>query len=89
LADERRSEREGQAKRSVEPAEREFAAGDRLFGRSRQCFLCWPSQPRRVEILPNELPRLESIDESLFAGLRDTGYDDVLIDLRGYRSTSL
>jgi pyridinium-3,5-biscarboxylic acid mononucleotide sulfurtransferase len=43
----------------------------------------------RVEILPNDMPRLEGARESLLAQLRGVGYDDVLIDPRGYRSVSL
>ena len=43
----------------------------------------------RVEVLPNEMPKLESIGESLLADLRATGYDDALIDPRGYRSVSV
>lgn len=43
----------------------------------------------RVEILPNEMPKLNGVAESLLAALRDAGYDDALIDPRGYRSIPL
>ncbi len=43
----------------------------------------------RVEILPNEMPKLKGIEESLLGHLRDIGYDNVLIDPRGYHSTSV
>lgn len=40
----------------------------------------------RVEIAPNEMVKLELVAESLCGALRAVGYDDVLIDPRGYRS---
>ena len=40
----------------------------------------------RVEILPNEMPALAGIAEALRSALRGVGYDEVVIDPRGYRS---
>ncbi len=40
----------------------------------------------RVEILPNELPKLADRADALCLALREAGYADVLIDERGYRS---
>ena len=40
----------------------------------------------RVEIAPNEMPGLAGVAEALHLGLREVGYDDVLIDPRGYRA---
>ena len=40
----------------------------------------------RVEIAPNEMSKSEPIAERLRGALRAVGYDDVLIDPRGYRS---
>ncbi|MBA3652420.1 MAG: ATP-dependent sacrificial sulfur transferase LarE [Chthoniobacterales bacterium] len=40
----------------------------------------------RVEILPNEMVRLEGSVDALRSALRGVGYDEVLIDPRGYRS---
>ena len=42
----------------------------------------------RVQIAPEEMPRLDSVTEPLFAGLRAAGYDAVEIDPAGYRSPS-
>ncbi|MDQ3546370.1 MAG: ATP-dependent sacrificial sulfur transferase LarE [Verrucomicrobiota bacterium] len=43
----------------------------------------------RLEIAPNEMPKLDSLAESLLAQLRAVGYDDAWIDPRGYRTTPL
>jgi uncharacterized protein len=40
----------------------------------------------RVEISPNEMPRLEHVAQQLRAVLLGVGYDSVSIDSRGYRS---
>lgn len=40
----------------------------------------------RVEILPDELPKLDGLAEQLCAALRSVGYEEVAIDPRGYRS---
>ncbi len=40
----------------------------------------------RVEIAPNEMVKLDNALESMHGALRALGYDDVLIDPRGYRS---
>ncbi len=40
----------------------------------------------RVEILPNEMGLLAGLTEQLCAALRGVGYDEVLIDPKGYRS---
>jgi uncharacterized protein len=40
----------------------------------------------RVEILPNEMLGLDKVSETLCGALRGVGYDEVLIDPRGYRS---
>ncbi len=40
----------------------------------------------RLEIAPNEMPILESIGDTLRQSLRGVGYDDVVVDPRGYRS---
>ncbi|HEY5036477.1 MAG TPA: ATP-dependent sacrificial sulfur transferase LarE [Chthoniobacterales bacterium] len=40
----------------------------------------------RIEILPDEMPHLTGISESLCAKLRELGYDEVVIDPRGYRA---
>ncbi len=42
----------------------------------------------RVEILPNEMPRLADCREALGSALLEVGYDEVLIEPRGYRSTA-
>lgn len=41
----------------------------------------------RVEIAPNEMAKLDATAESLRGALHAVGYDDVLIDPRGYRSS--
>lgn len=43
----------------------------------------------RLEIAPNEMPKLDSLAKSLLAQLRAVGYDDAWIDPRGYRTTPL
>ena len=40
----------------------------------------------RLEIAPNEIPGLARVTEALRLGLREVGYDEVLIDPRGYRA---
>lgn len=40
----------------------------------------------RVEILPDEMARLEDLGDTLRAELHGVGYEEVLIDPRGYRS---
>ncbi len=40
----------------------------------------------RVEILPNEMALLNGLAEQLCAALQSVGYDEVLIDPKGYRS---
>jgi pyridinium-3,5-biscarboxylic acid mononucleotide sulfurtransferase len=40
----------------------------------------------RVEIAPEEMPRLDGLVEPLRSALGELGYEDVLIDARGYRS---
>ncbi|MBA2434826.1 MAG: hypothetical protein M3480_05285 [Verrucomicrobiota bacterium] len=43
----------------------------------------------RLEIAPNEMPRLDALADSLLAQLRAVGYADAWIDPRGYRSPPL
>ncbi|MEO5719535.1 MAG: hypothetical protein ABIR29_13325 [Chthoniobacterales bacterium] len=43
----------------------------------------------RVEIAPNEMPRLDGLTDSLLLQLRAVGYDDAWIDPQGYRTSSL
>ena len=40
----------------------------------------------RVQIAPDEMPRLAPVTDSLLSGLRSVGYDSVEIDPAGYRS---
>ena len=40
----------------------------------------------RLEIAPNELPKFESVGEALRESLQRVGYDEVVIDPRGYRA---
>jgi uncharacterized protein len=40
----------------------------------------------RLEILPDEMPRLDGVSRSLCAALRGLGYEKVTIDERGYRA---
>jgi len=54
---------------------RHEVAGDRLHA--------------RVEILPDEMPNLEGVEESLLAGVRGIGYDKALIEPAGYRAPSV
>lgn len=48
--------------------------------------VCATRPHARVEILPNEMAKLETVAEALVAALRQVGYDEVQIDSRGYRS---
>ncbi len=43
----------------------------------------------RLEILPNELPRVSQCEPALLAALREIGYDEVVIDPAGYGASSL
>jgi uncharacterized protein len=40
----------------------------------------------RVQISPDEMPRIEMVNAQLVSGLKSVGYDDVEIDPAGYRS---
>jgi uncharacterized protein len=40
----------------------------------------------RVEVGPEEVPRLRALEPDVAAALRDRGYDRVVVDPRGYRS---
>jgi pyridinium-3,5-biscarboxylic acid mononucleotide sulfurtransferase len=40
----------------------------------------------RLEIAPNEMPNLESVGDPIREALRGVGYDEVVVDPRGYRS---
>ncbi len=42
----------------------------------------------RVEVLLEEMPRLAAVEKALLAGVRSAGYDEVVIDPRGYRAPS-
>jgi uncharacterized protein len=42
----------------------------------------------RVQIAPDEMPRLEPVNGLLVSGLREVGYDNVEIDPAGYRPPS-
>lgn len=42
----------------------------------------------RVEISPDEMPRIAEVEETLFSDLRRVGYDEVTIEPGGYRSPS-
>jgi PP-loop superfamily ATP-utilizing enzyme len=42
----------------------------------------------RLQVAPDEMPRIQPLNDTLISALRSVGYDRVEIDPAGYRSTS-